>query len=115
MPRVKSKATETAKPAANGLQADVLTLREAATYLRVAEQDVLRMVHDQGLPGRQVGTDWRFLKTAIQDWLRTGTPPRLSSKEALLALAGKFKDDPDLEEIVREAYRRRGRPIIEPK
>jgi hypothetical protein len=27
--------------------------------------------------------------------------------------AGAFKNDPDLAEIVREAYRRRGRPITE--
>ena len=31
----------------------------------------------------------------------------------LLALAGKWNDDPDIEEIVREAYRRRGRPLTE--
>jgi hypothetical protein len=30
-----------------------------------------------------------------------------------LELAGKYKDDPDLEQIVEEAYRRRGRPITE--
>ena len=30
-----------------------------------------------------------------------------------MAMAGKFKDDPDLEEICREAYRKRGRPITE--
>jgi len=28
-------------------------------------------------------------------------------------LAGKYKDDPDLEQIVEDAYRRRGRPITE--
>ncbi len=106
MPRTKP-------PTVNGAQAEVLTLREAAAYLRITEADVLRMIHDQGLPGRQVGMEWRFLKNAVQDWLRTGTPPRLSSKEALLALAGKFRDDPDLVEVVEEAYRRRGRPRTE--
>ncbi len=28
-------------------------------------------------------------------------------------MAGKYRDDPDLEQIVEEAYRRRGRPITE--
>jgi hypothetical protein len=30
----------------------------------------------------------------------------------MLALAGAFKDDPDLQGIVEDAYRRRGRPMI---
>jgi hypothetical protein len=71
------------------------------------------MVHDQGLPGRQVGTEWRFLKSAIQDWLRTGAPPWLSSNEALMALVETFRYDPDLPEIVKEAYSRRGRAMTE--
>jgi excisionase family DNA binding protein len=114
MPRGKPKTVAGSKPTAvNGPLAEVLTLAEAAAYLRVAESEILRLVHDQGLPGRQVGTDWRFLKFALQDWLRGETPPRSSSKQALLVLAGKFKDDPDLENIVEEAYRRRGRPMTE--
>src|SRR5262245_18542875 len=52
-----------ASPApASGNAAEVLTLAETAAYLRAAEQDVLRLVREQGLPGRMVGDDWRFLK-----------------------------------------------------
>lgn len=91
--------------------AEVLTLSEAAAYMRVAEEDVLRLARLQELPGRQIGNEWRFLKAGLQDWLRT--PARTSGKEALLALAGAWKDDPDIEEIVREAHRRRGRPLAE--
>src|SRR5689334_18238018 len=74
---------------------EVLTLAEAAAYLRVTAADVLRLAREQGLPGRQVGTDWRFLKPALQDWLRG---PRPKTNEAFLALAGASKGDPDLEE-----------------
>lgn len=59
------------------------------------------------MPARPVGDGWRFLKAAICDWLRAGARP--SSKEALLAGAGAFKDDPDLDGIVEEAMQRRGR------
>src|SRR5438309_11758601 len=90
---------------------EVLTLGEAAAYLRVPEQDVLRLANLQELPGRQIGNEWRFLKAGLRDWLRT--PARNSGKEALLALAGAWKDDPDIEEIVRQAHRRRGRPRTE--
>ncbi len=88
--------------------ADVLTLREAAAYLRVAEAEVLRLANLLDLPGRQIGQEWRFLKTALQDWLRT--PARQSGKAAFLALAGAWKDDPDIEGILRAALQQRGRP-----
>jgi hypothetical protein len=92
---------------------EVLTLAEAATYLRLPEADVVDLVHSQALPGRCIAGDWRFLKTAIQDWLGTTSPTWETRKVAILELAGKYKEDPDLEGIVEDAYRRRGRPIIE--
>lgn len=90
---------------------DVLTLAEAAAYLRVSEQDLLKLVRQADFPGRLIGSQWRFLKAGLQDWLRASAPR--SSNAGLLALAGAWKGDPDLEAIVREAYRRRGRPITE--
>jgi excisionase family DNA binding protein len=119
MPRTKSPKVEPAPqseplPAAmNGPPAEVLTLAEAAAYLRLPEQDVLRMIQEQSLPARQVGTEWRFLKAAIQQWLSTGAPTVQSRKAAQLALAGKYKDDPDLMRICEEAYQERGRPMTE--
>jgi excisionase family DNA binding protein len=106
-----AKANDT-PPSAPPTQ-EVLTLAEAAAYLRLPESEVIGLVHSQGLPGRFSGSEWRFLKSAIQEWLRTGSPPPKGTKEAWLAMAGVFKDDPDLEKIVEEAYRRRGRPITE--
>jgi excisionase family DNA binding protein len=91
--------------------AEVLTLAEAAAYLRVPEAEVVRLVRQQDLPGRLIGPEWRFLKSALQDWLRT--PPPKPSKEAVLACIGSWKDDPYLEEMLKEIYRQRGRPMIE--
>jgi excisionase family DNA binding protein len=87
---------------------EVLTLSEAAAYLRASEKDVLCLANLHELPGREIGNEWRFLKAGLRDWLRA--PSRDSGREALLALAGAWKDDPDIEEIVRNAHRRRGRP-----
>jgi excisionase family DNA binding protein len=115
MPTTKKKPVArplTESPVAtNGPAGEVFTLAEAAAYLRVAEADVLHLAKVQELPGRRIGNEWRFLKAGLQDWLRT--PARISGKEAFLALAGSWKDDPDIEEIVREAHRRRGRPVSE--
>jgi hypothetical protein len=90
---------------------EVLTLAETADYLRVSEEAALKSVRSEGLPGRLVDGEWRFLRTAVEDWLR-GTVQR-GSKEAIRTLAGAWKDDPDLDEIVKEAYRQRGRPMTE--
>ena len=101
-------------PAAmNGVAGEVLTLAEAAAYLRLSEADIVELIHSQHLPARLAGSEWRFLKAAIQQWLTSGSPTPHSRKEAQLALAGKYKDDPDLKRICEEAYRQRGRPIVE--
>ena len=100
------------QPAGNGPPGEVLTLAEAAAYLRLPEKDVLAAA-SQGLPGRLVSGEWRFFKNAIQQWLSVSQPTAEMRKAALLAAAGAFKDDPDLEDIVEEIYRRRGRPITD--
>ena len=115
MPRTKKPSGDPAliPSAANGnpVQAEVLTLDEAAAYLRLPEADVLRLVEEQALPGRRLGNEWRFLKAAIQRWLSTPTPK--GNKEAWMALAGAWKDDPLVEAELQETYRRRGRPMTE--
>jgi excisionase family DNA binding protein len=116
MPRTRKKPEPAPlpPPAANDAPAlgEVLTLAEAAAYLRLSEADVLRCVQEQGLRARQLGSEWRFSKAAIQDWLRTGPPPK-PSKEAQLAAIGSWKDDPHLDEMLKDIYRKRGRPMTE--
>lgn len=109
MPRTKPKPSPEILPAAtsNGPPGEVLTLSEAAAYLRFSEADVLRLVDQQGLPARRLANEWRFLKTAVQQWL--STPPPRHSKEAQLAVAGAWKDDPLVEEELKEIFKRRGR------
>jgi excisionase family DNA binding protein len=90
----------------NGPGNDVLTLAEAAAYLRLPEEDVLRLVQQQDLPGRQLANEWRFLKAAIQHWL--GTSPR-GNNEGIWAAAGSLRDDPYLEEMLKSIDRMRGK------
>ncbi len=49
---------------------DVLTLEEAAVYLKVEYGAIRRLLKEQGLPGRKIGEEWRFLRGALADWLR---------------------------------------------
>jgi excisionase family DNA binding protein len=110
MPRTKSKPSHKAKSKSVAVPAGaVLTLSEVAAYLRVPASKVEHLVREYHLPGREIGKDWRFLRAAVDDWLK-GLP---GSGDFWATQAGAFKDDPDLDEIVREAYRRRGRPITD--
>jgi len=114
MARTKTKASKkaaTAGAAMNGPPGEVLTLPEAAAYLRLAEDEVVRLVNQQDLPGRYTGSEWRFSKAAIQGWL--SQPPPKPSKEAVLSRIGSWKDDPDLDEMLEEIHRQRGRPMTE--
>jgi excisionase family DNA binding protein len=107
MPRAKKHLSEakatSSSAAANGQRREVLTLAETAAYLRVSESKVLELVRAQSLPGRFTGEEWRFLKAAVEQWLAGSA----SRKQTQLALAGKYKDDPDLVQICEQAYRQR--------
>lgn len=87
---------------------EVLTLPEVADYLRVAQAEIEQVVKSQGLPGRRIGSEWRFSRTAIEDWLR-----QPSMKDSLLRLAGSWKDDPHLDAMLADIYRQRGRQMTE--
>jgi excisionase family DNA binding protein len=54
---------------------DVLTLTEAASYLRVSEEELLRLAEQRDIPAQRIGGEWRFLKRALGLWLTYG--PRL--------------------------------------
>src|SRR5205807_974345 len=103
------KAKSTQGPVTrNGPTADVLTLSEAAVYLRLPETDVLRLVQEQDLPARRLGNEWRFWKGAIQAWL--SAPLSKGQGQGIWAAAGALKDDPYLTEMLREIEHMRGRP-----
>lgn len=89
-----------------GSPSHVLTLPEAAAYLRLHEEDVVRLVNEQGLPSRRLGNEWRFLKAAIDRWLSNPT----QTGQGIWAAAGVLKDDPYLEQMLAEIERMRGRP-----
>jgi excisionase family DNA binding protein len=50
---------------------DVLTLEEVSAYLRLPTEAVLRQASQGKIPGCKIEDDWRFLKAAIDDWLRS--------------------------------------------
>lgn len=49
---------------------DVMTLAEAAAYLKVSEADVTSLIQDGQLKARQIGSQYRISKTAIDEFLK---------------------------------------------
>jgi len=56
------------------VQLEVLTLEEAAAFLRVREDALLALATEGAIPARKIGEEWRFLKEGLGDWLRCGPP-----------------------------------------
>ncbi len=49
--------------------AEVLTAAQAAELLRVEEAEVVALAGRGELPGRRIGDQWRFSRTALLAWL----------------------------------------------
>jgi Helix-turn-helix domain len=73
---------------------NVLTLAEASEYLRLSPESLVQQVELGNIPGQQVNEDWRFLRGAIDDWLRGR-----DQRSVLLRHAGVFADDETLDEL----------------
>ena len=95
---------------------DVITLDEVADYLRLPRETVERQATKGQLPARRIEDTWRFLKSAVDDWLRSQDNRRillqqagaLADDDALSTLRaysdtfGAFRDDPTFAEFVAE-------------
>ena len=55
--------------------AEVLTLKEAASYVRVSEKTLREKALAKQVPGQKIGREWRLLKKALDDYL-SGLRPR---------------------------------------
>ena len=84
---------------------DILTLEEAAEYLRLPKETVERQATRGQIPGRRIEDSWRFLKAAIDDWLRSH-----DGRTRLLQQAGALSGDETLSELRAKVYIERGRP-----
>ncbi len=90
------------------MQTEVFTLEEVASYLRLPPETVARQAAQGRLPGRQIEDTWRFLRAAIDDWLRSH-----DGRDILLQQAGALTDDESLTELRDAIYSARGRAETE--
>jgi excisionase family DNA binding protein len=102
----RPKPTPTSRPVA--LAAEVLTLDEAAAYLRVSSEEVDGLASRGDLPGRKIGEQWRFHRSALVEWLSQPSPA-----ERLMRHAGAAKDDPYRDELPQMIAQNRRRHATE--
>ena len=53
----------------NGMNDEILTLKEVAAYLKLAEKTAYRLAAEGKLPGFKVGGSWRFKKADVENWI----------------------------------------------
>jgi excisionase family DNA binding protein len=87
---------------------DILTLEEASLYLRLPMETVVSQAIKGNIPGRKIENDWRFLKVAVDDWLRSK-----SSRQVLINQSGALADDDSLEILREQIYQQRERPEVD--
>jgi PTS system nitrogen regulatory IIA component len=76
-------------------QDEVLTLSEAATYLKLADRTIHRMIQRSEIPCARVGGQWRFLRSVLDDWLisrmqvlpRNELVPLLGGSDSLVTIS----------------------------
>ncbi|MDU8543834.1 MULTISPECIES: methylation-associated defense system helix-turn-helix domain-containing protein MAD1 [Pseudomonas syringae group] len=55
---------------------EIMTLKEVAEYLKLAEKTAYRLAAEGKIPGFKVGGSWRFRKEAIENWIDQQTESR---------------------------------------
>ena len=87
---------------------EVLTLEEAADFLRVSVETAEELAAQGTIPGRRISDEWRFLRSALEEWLC-----RPNYRLALINQAGALREDESLAEIRNAIYAERGRPEVD--
>jgi excisionase family DNA binding protein len=55
---------------AKSVESEIMTAREVAEYLRLAEATVYRLAQVGNIPAVKVGRAWRFKRELIDEWFR---------------------------------------------
>ena len=48
---------------------EIMTVKELAEYLKIAEKTAYRFAAEGKVPGFKVGSAWRFRKSEIEKWM----------------------------------------------
>jgi excisionase family DNA binding protein len=73
---------------------EVLTASEVASYLRVSLSTIYRLLKNGDLPAFKIGSDWRFNRVHIEQWLKSrAQTPESGSPDRTFPSVGPNSDD----------------------
>ncbi len=58
------------------LTRDVLTLDEAVLYLQISRPTIVKLATKGEIPGRKIGSQWRFLRLELEKYLHGSSPAK---------------------------------------
>ncbi len=61
----------------------VLTLEEAASFLKVSQSTLYKLLESDRIPARKLGRRWRFSRTELEQWLRNHAKEALPDEDAV--------------------------------
>jgi excisionase family DNA binding protein len=59
---------------------EILTVKELADYLKIAEKTAYRFVAEGKIPAFKVGSSWRFKKDEIDAWIKRQSIGNIAKK-----------------------------------
>jgi len=63
------------------LEKEILNMEEAAELFGVSIKTFIKLLREEDVPGRKIGREWRFSKSALIEWLAKGSSRMYSSSE----------------------------------
>jgi excisionase family DNA binding protein len=84
---------------------DLMTVKEAASYLRLNYMTVYKLVQKRLLPASKVGGNWRFSKGLLDSWLAQQS---VMYRGSVLVV----DDNPAIREILQEIIAREGYTVV---
>ena len=77
----------------------LMTIKQLASYLKLNERTIAKLVADGALPGAKIGNQWRFRKAMIDTWhddQMLGVAPRFVEEQKVAAVTdGEVELDSD--------------------
>lgn len=63
------------------MEKEILNLDEAAELYGVSVKTFIKLLREENVPGRKIGREWRFSRSALVEWLAKGNSKSYSSSE----------------------------------
>ena len=60
---------------------EILNMQEICELLNVSEKTMIKLLKEENIPARKIGREWRFSRTAVIQWIGSGSSIEYSTQE----------------------------------